>query len=111
MANSQYTVVAALVLLRQGDDLRYLYAGSPVPSDADAAQVQRLLDFGMIEPVEVDPEVDPEDEVGLVSVEPEVDDDEVDYSTMEYADLQALAKERGIAANQGRSDLIAALAG
>ena len=108
MANSQYTVVAALVLLRQGDDLRYLYAGSPVPSDADAAQVQRLLDFGMIEPVEVDPEVDPEDEVGLVSVEPE---DEVDYSTMEYADLQALAKERGIAANQGRSDLIAALAG
>ena len=106
MANSQYTVVAALVLLRQGDDLRYLYAGSPVPSDADAAQVQRLLDFGMIEPVEVDPEVDPEDEVGLVSVEPEVD-----YSTMEYADLQALAKERGIAANQGRSDLIAALAG
>ena len=108
MANSQYTVVAALVLLRQGDDLRYLYAGSPVPSDADAAQVQRLLDFGMIEPVEVDPEVDPEDEVALLSVEPE---DEVDYSTMEYADLQALAKERGIAANQGRSDLIAALAG
>lgn len=97
-----YVVTAPLCLVHTPANLLYLYNGSPVPADTEPADITRLLAFGMIEEVvEPEPETIPET--------PETPVSDANLAELDYPSLQALAKEKGIAANQTKDELIAAL--
>ncbi len=90
-----YKVTAPLVIANRGAAADYVYQDAPLPADTNRDQVKRLLAMGMIEEVEE-----------AVEDAPPAD---ADLSSLTYAELQALAKSRGIPANQSADELVKAL--
>lgn len=97
MAKS-YKVTAPLVIANRGAAADYVYQDAPLPADTNRDQVKRLIAMGMIEEME---DVAEEQEAA-----PSAD---ADLSSLTYAELQALAKSRGIPANQSADELVKAL--
>ena len=96
-------VAAPVVLLKVNGRIEYLYINTEVPEQADKEQLQRLIDMGMVVSIGEDEALPPTDTLAAPAA------DTTDYSAMEYGELQAAAKERGIKPNQSRGALVAAL--
>lgn len=93
-----YKVTAPLVIANRGASADYVYQDAPLPADTNRDQVKRLLAMGMIEEME-----------DVAEEQPPAPSADVDLSSLTYAELQTLAKSRGIPANQSADELVKAL--
>lgn len=77
---TNYVVTAPLVIVRQKDGSRvHVYAGAPVPKDADREHLEQLIDQDMVEK----------------AAEPESDEDGAPAKSAAKAEWEAYARAQG----------------
>lgn len=103
------TVTAPLVLLRTRENtVVYVYGPAPLPENASPEHVKHLVEAGLVEDLSAGEPIPAEPATPVNPVaDPGLSEDAL--RDMDYADLQKLAAEQGVRANQSKDDLIAAL--